>query len=138
MEIQEMTKERLEFLKANRPATIIVGGGNIKNGIVNFNRLNVKASNGKESFVMYHLTEKGYYSNKAINIEGLNERLEVIKFPNGSQRYVIVISDSEYEALKEVYDVTGKIWQTENQRARSAQASAMVFLAQRIDFHDRG
>ena len=134
----EMTKERLEFLKVNRPAHIIVNKCSIKKGLVDFNWLNVKARNGNECFVMNHITEKGYYSKKAINIEGLSERLEIIKFPNGSRRYVIVISDNEYEALKKVYNVKGKIWQTENQRARSEKASAMVFLAQRIDFHDRG
>jgi len=134
----EMTQERLDYLRNTKPPKIIVQGFLVQEGKrVNFNDLKCDAR-GYESgdyFRIRHLTKKGYYSKKAIHIEGLEQRLE--KIPN-LDRYAIILTDEEYEKLKSVYDVEGKIFQTEDQRIRSANASAMVFLAQRIDFHDRG
>jgi hypothetical protein len=67
-----------------------------------------------------HLTEKGYYSQKPLYVDFATlERVEC----NGNNKW-IVLTDLEYDYLKNNYTQQGKIFQTYEQRKRTEKACA--------------
>ena len=67
-----------------------------------------------------HLTEKGYYSQKPLYVDfATRERVEC----SGNNKW-IVLTDLEYDYLKDNYTQQGKIFQTYEQRKRTEKACA--------------
>jgi hypothetical protein len=136
--MKKMTEERLEWLKANRPPSLIIKK-------VNSEKINVRESIvtfGNESFNLHHLTKKGYNSKKPLFIDFLNfdriETFEVKKNGKSFDRKMIVLTIEEFKYLKENFSKTGKVFQTPEQQARVEKMVGMRALAERIDIHDRG
>ena len=136
--MKKMTKERLEWLKANRPPNIVVSQinadkPNVRGAIVNY---------GNDSFNLHHLTEKGYNSKKALFINFLTlDRIETFEMKRNGKtinRKIIILTVEEFNYLKENFSKIGKIYQTPEQKARVEKMVGMRALAERIDIHDRG
>jgi len=137
--MKKMTKERLEWLKANRPPIITLNNGNkIKAGKLNVRDAMVDFENNY--FKLHHLTEKGYNSKKPLFIDLLTiDRIEFCRLENEDfDRRFIVLTDEEAKYLKENFSQFGKIYQTPEQKARIEKMAGMRALAERIDIHDRG
>ena len=82
-----------------------------------------------------HLTEKGYYSKKPLYIDFATPgRVE----SNGSKKW-IVLTDSEYNFLKDNYTQMGKIFQTYEQKQRTLKAVGyLAWCSSMKDPYDRG
>jgi hypothetical protein len=82
-----------------------------------------------------HLTKKGYYSNKPLYIDfATTERVEC----NGSKRW-IVLTDDEYNFLKDNYTQQGKMFETYEQKMRTKNAQGLLAMCSVMkDPYDRG
>tara|TARA_R110001599_G_scaffold322693_1_gene533862 strand:+ start:331 stop:741 length:411 start_codon:yes stop_codon:yes gene_type:complete len=136
-----MTKDRLDWLKRNRPPMVIFSNNNQVKG----DEFNVKESSvnyNNDSFNLHHLTKKGYNSKKPLFIDFLTvDRIEVFEVKKQGKpfdRRVIILTNEEFEYLRENFSKIGNIFQTAEQKARVAKAAGMRALAERIDIHDRG
>lgn len=136
--MKKMTKERLEWLKANRPPNVIIS--HYDNNSYNPNVREAIVTYGNDSFNLHHLTEKGYNSKKPLFIDFLTvDRIETFNIKGKNfDRKVIILTIEEFEYLKENFSNIGKVFQTPEQRARVEKMVGMRALAERIDIHDRG
>jgi hypothetical protein len=83
-----------------------------------------------------HLTDKGYYSKKPLNVEFVTP--DRIKTAPSSMRY-IELTDEEYHYLDLNYTKKGKIFQTEWQRHSTDKAVGdLAWCSVMKDPYDRG
>ena len=84
-----------------------------------------------------HLTEKGYYSQKPLYVDfATRERVECNE--NNNNKW-IVLTDLEYDYLKDNYTQQGKIFQTYEQKQRTLKtAGDLAWCSSMKDPYDRG
>ena len=82
-----------------------------------------------------HLTEKGYYSQKPLYIHFAT----LGRVVNNNGKRWIVLTDDEYNFLKENYTQKGKIFQTYEEKQRTLKAAGdLAWCSSMKDPYDRG
>lgn len=88
-----------------------------KNGVFDFNEATLDTPSGEYSLA--HLTEKGYYSKKPLNIE-----FEYEYFNDGGMDCLIISKETADFLLKNYTNLGGKIFRTYEERKRVEKACA--------------
>ena len=114
---------------------IIYVKGKDKNGLLDLKTCSIYNGNMEDIKRLSHLTEKGYYSQKPLYIDfATNDRIK-----QAPQGLYIELSDAEYKYLLENFTSKGKIFQTQEEKLKTAKAVGdLAWCSAMKDPYDRG